>query len=40
MTAILLVVSLIFFVALGVPIAFSIILSAMTGILIGGVCDM
>lgn len=40
MTAILLVVSLIVFVALGVPIAFSIILSAMTGILIGGVCDM
>jgi len=35
-----LVVSLIFFVALGVPIAFSIVLSAISGIFLGGVCSM
>lgn len=37
MIAILLVGTLILFVALGVPIAFSIVLAAASGILIGGV---
>ena len=40
MIAVLLVGSLILFVALGVPIAFSIVLSAATGVLIGGVSNL
>ena len=39
MIAILLVGTLILFVALGVPIAFSIVLAAASGILIGGVSN-
>ena len=40
MIALLLVASLILFIALGVPIAFSIVLAAIAGIAIGGVCNM
>lgn len=40
MIAILLVGTLILFVALGVPIAFSIVLAAASGILIGGVSNL
>ncbi len=40
MTALLLVGSLVFFVALGIPIAFSIILAAMSGIAVAHVCSM
>lgn len=40
MIALLLIAALVFFVAFGVPIAFSIILAAITGIAVGGVCNM
>lgn len=40
MIALLLVGSLILFVALGVPIAFSIVLSAATGVLVGGISNL
>ena len=40
MIALILIGSLILFVALGVPIAFSIILSALTGIVTSGVAQM
>ena len=40
MIAVLLVASLVLFVALGVPIAFSIVLSAATGILVGGISNL
>ncbi len=40
MTAIIIVITLIGFVALGVPIAFSIVLSALSGVLLGGVGNL
>ena len=40
MIAVLLIASLIFFVALGVPVAFSIVLSAAMGILVGGISNL
>lgn len=40
MTAVIIVITLIGFVALGVPIAFSILLSALSGVLLGGVGNL
>ena len=40
MIAVLLIAALVIFVALGVPVAFSIVLSAATGILIGGISNL
>ena len=40
MTAVIIVITLIGFVALGVPIAFSIVLSALSGVLLGGVGNL
>lgn len=40
MIAVLLIASLVFFVALGVPVAFSIVLSAAMGILVGGISNL